>query len=70
MFQLYFNFQLLLNKKRWAKMTVMPVVIHLHVGFGFGVGRHFVFKPTFFRLFETYEVSKFPTFSYGICPTE
>ena len=27
-----------------------------------GVGRHFVFKPTFFRLFETYENSKFSTF--------
>ena len=30
-----------------------------------GVGRHFVFKPTFFRLFETYENSKFPTFLMG-----
>ena len=40
----------------------LKLVIHQHVGFDVGVGRHFVFKPTFFRLFDTHENSKFPTF--------
>ena len=40
----------------------LQVVIHRHVGFGVGVGRHFVFKPTFFRLFETYKIQNFPHF--------